>query len=341
VSRLARWLLVVGLLGLAAALALGLWVGRSLTRPAGPEEPATVEIARGATAAEILADLERRGLIADARLARVYLAWARDGAPLQAGEYRFTGPAALPAVLDRLIRGDVVLHPATVPEGLTLEETAAALAAAGAGEEAALREAMRDPAPMADLDAEAVTLEGYLFPDTYHFARGTPPTVVAATLVAAFRARWERELRPRLPADGPTLRELVTLASIVEKEARRPEERPLIAGVYANRLRQGIALYADPTIIYALKLAGTWDGNLRRDHLEMDSPYNTYRVGGLPPSPICSPGAASLEAAAAPAAVPYLYFVSRNDGSHAFASTLAEHQANVRTWQREYWRNRR
>jgi UPF0755 protein len=133
---------------------------------------------------------------------------------------------------------------------------------------------------------------------------------------------------------------VVTLASIVEKEARLAEERATIGGVYANRLARGIALYADPTVIYALKSQGTWDGNLRRPDLQLDSPYNTYRYPGLPPGPICSPGLASLRAAAAPAEVPYLYFVGRNDGSHVFAETLSEHNRNVDEWQRRYWRRR-
>jgi len=137
------------------------------------------------------------------------------------------------------------------------------------------------------------------------------------------------------------LRGLVTLASIIEKEAGRLDERPLVSAVFHNRLKRQIGLYADPTIIYALKLAGDWDGNLRREDLELDSPYNTYRYPGLPPGPICSPSEASLQAAAEPADVPYLYFVSRNDGTHVFARTLAEHNRNVARWQVRYWRNRR
>jgi UPF0755 protein len=137
------------------------------------------------------------------------------------------------------------------------------------------------------------------------------------------------------------MRHVVTLPSIVEKEARQPEERPLIAGVYSNRLARRIGLAADPTVIYALKKRGTWDGNIRKADLQIDSPYNTYRYAGLPPGPICSPGLASLTAAADPADVPYLYFVSRNDGTHVFSSTLEEHNRNVEIWQRRYWRERR
>jgi len=147
--------------------------------------------------------------------------------------------------------------------------------------------------------------------------------------------------RPFAGSRRPTVREVVSLASVVEKEAKVPDERPLIAGVYANRLARGIALYADPTVIYALKKLGRWDGNIRRADLRVDSPYNTYRYPGLPPGPIASPGLASLRAAAAPADVDHLYFVSRNDGTHVFADTLAEHNRNVERWQKLYWRERR
>ncbi|HXT19538.1 MAG TPA: endolytic transglycosylase MltG, partial [Thermoanaerobaculia bacterium] len=138
-----------------------------------------------------------------------------------------------------------------------------------------------------------------------------------------------------------SIREVVTLASIVEKEAKAAAERPLIAAVYANRLERGMGLFADPTIIFALKRLGRWDGNIRRDDLALDSPYNTYRHAGLPPGPICSAGVGALTAAADPADVPYLYFVSKNDGTHVFATTLEEHNRNVATWQRRYWRDRR
>jgi UPF0755 protein len=183
----------------------------------------------------------------------------------------------------------------------------------------------------------------------------SPPGEPAAPGRSSGSDPLEGEQTPASPPDEPqrpvdpeasrerrrlTVRELVTLASIVEKEAKVDEERRLIASVYANRLAVGMGLYADPTIIYALKAAGTWDGNLTREHLALDSPYNTYRHAGLPPGPIASPGLGSLRAAADPADVPYLYFVSRNDGSHVFARTLAEHNDNVRRWQKEYWRKR-
>lgn len=332
---------------LAAGAALAWWGWRTLHRPyrgfAGAET--TAVIAPGTGAAAILDDLEAAGVIADARLARAWLVYRLGDPPLHAGEYRFAAPATTPEVLERLIQGDVLTHPVTLVEGLSLEETADALAGAGFGDRGALLAAMRDPAPVADLDPAAPDLEGYLFPDTYAFARGVPEREIVAAMVANFRRRWAGSVAPlltgaRVEGAPSALRDVVTLAAIVEKEARLEEERPLIAGVYANRLARGIALYADPTVIYALKLRGTWDGNLRRPDLQFDSPYNTYRYPGLPPGPICSPGLASLSAAAAPAEVPYLYFVGRNDGSHVFAETLAEHNRNVDEWQRRYWQRR-
>ncbi len=306
-----------------------------------PGEELVVEIAPGADAGSILALLERRGVLRSAALTRAYLVWGLDDPPLKAGEYRFRGPATPGEVLRRLARGEVIAHGVTLVEGLTLEETAEHLAAAGFGDQARLLATMRSPALIADLDPEAADLEGYLFPDTYAFARGISETRVVETLVDTFRQKFELEVRPLLAADDERPpRAVVTLASIVEKEARLESERPVIAGVYANRLRRGIGLYADPTVIYALKRLGRWDGNLRRPDLELDSPYNTYRYPGLPPGPIASPGLASLQAAARPAEVPYLYFVSRNDGSHVFAETLAEHNRNVETWQKAYWRRR-
>ena len=338
-----RFALGLGLLLLLAAVPATavLWSWWRLNQPyrGFPGGEKTVLVEPGMGAAEILVLLEREGVLADARLARAYLVYALGDPPILAGEYLFAGPASAPAVLRKLVEGDVVSVRATLIEGLTLEESARALADCGLGGYDELVAVMRDPAPIADLDPEAPDLEGYLFPETYTFAKGTPPAEVVQALVETFRARWREEVAPR--AGGGGVRELVTLASIVEKEAKIPGERPTIAGVYRNRLERGIGLFADPTVIYALKRQGRWDGNLRRRDLQMDSPYNTYRYAGLPPGPICSPGLASLLAAARPSAVDYLYFVSRNDGTHVFAATVAEHNANVERWQRRFWRERR
>lgn len=330
---------------LAVPLGMAAWSWWKLQQPfkGYPETERTVEIEPGLGAAAILARLQDAGVIADAGLARFYLIYVLRDPPIQAGEYVFRGPLSTPQVLGKLARGEVASRSVTLVEGLTLEETAAKLAAERFGRRQVFLDLMRSPEPIADLDPDAQDLEGYLFPETYRFTKSATERDIVNTLVKTFRTRYEREVAPLLaerPREGG-LRELVTLASIVEKEARVPGERPLIAAVYQNRLDRRIGLAADPTVIFALKRLGRWNGNLRRDDLRLDSPYNTYRYAGLPPGPIASPGLASLKAAADPARVSYLYFVSRNDGTHVFADTLAEHSKNVERWQRQYWRERR
>jgi UPF0755 protein len=327
-------------LPLVAAAATGLWAWREIERPyhgwSGSET--TIDLPRGEGARAITTRLEEAGVIRNAGLARLYLIYHLHDPHLLAGEYRFDQPASTAEVLDRIIRGDVATHPVTVIEGLTLDEIATAIAVTGLGDQERLRAAMADPAPIRDLDPAASDLEGYLFPDTYAFARGTSETEIITAMVATFR----RAIAPLVGSAAPAgeVRRVTTLASIVEKETGLDHERPLVAGVFANRLRLGIPLGADPTIIFALKKAGTWDGDVRRADLALESPYNTYLVAGLPPGPICSPSLASLRAAAAPASTDSLYFVSRNDGSHVFAATLAEHNRNVERWQKAFWRGR-
>ncbi|HEV2855860.1 MAG TPA: endolytic transglycosylase MltG [Thermoanaerobaculia bacterium] len=318
------------------------WSWFKLQRPyKGYEEPEKlVAIEPGTGASQVLQTLEREGVLADAKLARTYLIYFMGDPKIQAGEYRFKGPLTTAQVLRMLVKGQIVTHSVTIIEGLTLEEIADQLARARFGRREVFLDLMRSPRLVSDLDPDAPDLEGYLFPETYSFASATSEREVVETLVRTFRQRFERDVRPRI-APGKSVRQVVTLASIVEKEARVPSERPLIAAVYKNRLDKRIGLAADPTVIYALKRLGRWNGNIRREDLRMESPYNTYRYAGLPPGPICSPGLASLVAAAQPSDVPYLYFVSRNDGTHVFAETLAEHNKNVEIWQRKYWRDRR
>lgn len=339
----------------AGAAAYGWWVILPYQRYPGTEK--LVEVAPGTGAARILEQLGREGVLSSPLIARAYLVYVLRNPPLQAGEYRFAGPMTFPEVLRKLIRGDVVSRSVTVVEGFTMEDIADQMAQAGAGRREVFLEKMRSPALIGDLDPAAPDLEGYLYPETYRFRVGTSEAEIVATLVKTFRSRFERHVRSLLAAGagaGPaggggtgasgnpfTVRQVVTLASIVEKEARASSERPIIAGVYRNRLLRHMALDADPTVIFALRRLGRWDGSIHHDDLRLDSPYNTYRYAGLPPGPICSPGLPSLQAAARPADVPYLYFVSRNDGTHVFATTLEEQNRNVEIWQRRYWRERR
>lgn len=338
------------LLGLAVVVALvagvggSFWAWRELHRAGPPGEAVVFVVPAGEGAGQILRRLESSGRIPSALLARAYLRWGLGAPPLKAGAYELAAALSTVEILGKLQRGEIRTVAVTLVEGLDVDETAQVLAAAGLGEAARLRAEFASPERIAALDPAAgqlAGLEGYLFPDTYRFAPGTAEREIADTLVATFRRQYEARVLPlRSAVDSRPLRELVILASLVEKEAKLDSERPLIAAVYANRLRRGIGLYADPTIIHALKLLGRWNGNLTKNDLRMESPWNTYRVAGLPPGPICSPGLASLEAAARPADVSYLYFVSRNDGSHVFADTLAEHNRNVERWQKRPWRPR-
>jgi UPF0755 protein len=285
------------------------------------------------------------GRLAEAGVVRNEMAfraavWMRGAARrLQAGEYRFDRPMSAAEVVDKIRRGDVFLQTITFREGLTIRQMAEQFEARGLGRGADFIASSRDVRGIAELDPEARDLEGYLFPDTYSLPRRTSADQLVERMVASFRKALTADVREAATARGLSIRELVTLASIVEKETGKPEERPVVAAVYANRLKIGMALYCDPTVIYALERVGRYTGNLTKEDLRFDSPYNTYRYAGLPPGPIAAPGRASLEAAARPADVTYLYFVSRNDGSHVFSSTLEEHNRNVQEFQKKPFRN--
>jgi UPF0755 protein len=263
---------------------------------------------------------------------------ARD---LKAGEYQFAEPMTAREVIDKIARGDVYRRRITFREGLTIPEMAAVFEQSGFGTAAAFTQAASNATLISELDPAARNLEGYLFPETYSLPRETPASVLIEQMVGLFHKALTPAIREGITAQGLSIREAVTVASLVEKETAVAGERPLVAAVYLNRKRIGMPMQADPTVIYALQLAGRYDGNIRRADLQFDSPYNTYRYPGLPPGPIASPGRAALEAVAQPADADYLYFVSRNDGSHVFSRTLAEHNRNVREWQIEYFRRQR
>lgn len=298
-------------------------------------------VAPGQPSSSIARALEAQGIVSSRW---VFLAslWARRAeGRLQAGEYRFAGPSSTNEVIEHLVRGDVYHMGVTIPEGLTLSESADLLAKKGLGASEAFREAFAHAERIAHLDPEASDLEGYLFPNTYRFPRRPLPEQVARAMVSRFSQAFDHSRRARAAGLGLSVREVVTLSSIVEKETGRAEERPLIASVFLNRLRRGMPFQSDPTLIYQLKREGRFDGNLKRTDLEMESPYNTYRRPGLPPGPIASPGLAAIDAVLQPAESNYLYFVSRNDGSHHFSATLKEHAAAVRKYQIDYFREKR
>ena len=285
--------------------------------------------------------LIQAGVIRDEATFRAALWRSGRARALQAGEFRFDRPMTPAEVIDKIASGDVYNRRITFPEGLSIQEMARLYEQQGFGKAAAFVEAARDPGAIRSLDPAATDLEGYLFPETYSVPRDTTAAKLVGLMVGRFKQLFTAEMQQAAQALELTPREVVTLAALVEKETAQPSERPIVAAVYLNRLKIGMAMQADPTVIYALQRAGRYNGNIRRDDLSFDSPYNTYRYPGLPPGPIASPGLASLQAAVSPANVDYLYFVSRNDGSHVFARTLVEHNENVRQYQVMYFREQR
>jgi UPF0755 protein len=300
-----------------------------------------VEIAQGSGSLGIGERLVAAGVIRDMLTYRTALWMSHQGRHLKAGEYRFDRAMTPFEIIDKIARGDVFVITVTFPEGLTLAEMAKIFEAHGLGTAASFVQAARDPAPIDALDPAATDLEGYLFPETYALSRHTDAAKLTRLMVARFEKVFTPELRQAAAARKLTVRQAVTLASIVEKETAKADERPLVAAVYTTRLRVGMPLQCDPTVIYGLVKAGRYDGNIHKDDLSFDSPYNTYRYPGLPPGPIASPGRASIDAAIHPADADFLYFVSRNDGSHEFARTLEEHNRNVQKYQVQYFRDRR
>jgi UPF0755 protein len=337
-KKLVVFVLFVMVMGGAAAVALYERVRQPYKGYDGAEQ--FVEIPQGMKSGAIADALERLGIVRDGTTFRLALWMTGKGRHLQAGEYRFDRPMTPTEVVDKIARGDVFTIPITFPEGLTIGEMAKIFESSGFGPADAFVEAASDASLVRALDPAAKDLEGYLFPDTYALPRKTDGPKLVRRMVTAFERALTPDIREAAAARKLSVRQLVTLASIVEKETAKPDERPLVAAVYQNRLRIGMALQCDPTVIYALVKRGHYNGNIHRDDLMIDSPYNTYRYPGLPPGPIAAPGRAAIDAAAHPADVDFVYFVSRNDGSHAFARTLDEHNRNVQKYQIQYFRER-
>jgi len=336
-------LLILVLFAAAGAGALGFYAWNRMQTPyKGFSEPEkSVDIPPGTGTAEIRRRLVDAGVVSDEWAFRAALAWTGRSRALQAGEYRFDRPMTVVEVIDKIARGEVYTHAITFPEGLTIREMAAIYQSQGFGKADEFVKAAQNASLIGDLDPAAKDLEGYLFPETYTMPRGVPASKVVAMMVERFRSIYSELEQKKSGELDLSLRKIVTLASLVEKETGKADERPVVAAVYRNRLTRNMLMQADPTVVYALVMTGTYDGNIKKRDLDLDSPYNTYKYPGLPPGPIASPGRAALQAALAPADVDYLYFVSRNDGSHAFATTLAEHNANVYEHQVLYFRRQR
>lgn len=309
---------VVRLAGAAAVAALASACGA----PHGA--PVRVIIPRGVPLRVAAESLARAGIVQYPLAFRMYARALGHDRAIQAGTYLLRRGTSWGDLVNALTGGDGVISRVTVPEGFTIAQLVPLLQRELAIPPDSLAVAVRDSALRARLQDPAETLEGYLFPDTYAFPPGTTAREVVREMTRRFEREWTPAMSERARALGRTRHEIVTLASIVEKEARLPEERPVIAAVYYNRLRIGMPLQADPTVQYAL---GRHVERLLYADLGVDSPYNTYRNPGLPPGPIASPGGASLQAALAPASVSYLYFVAAPDGHHEFRTTLAEHDS--------------
>jgi UPF0755 protein len=341
------WLILTGVLGAAG------WFAWAVLTPVEPSGQTFVLLRPGYSTRRIAAELKTAGII---RSEEAFVLWryVRHKRSLKAGEYAFDKPANIIDIQKRLRRGDVYFHTVVVPEGFTMFDIARAIEAAGLGPASDfLKEARSDTALIADIAPQARSLEGYLFPDTYEFSRMMTMHDMAAAMVKQFRQvahqislipgdSKEATLRvvadPSQPqtgnANNSDVERTVIMASIVEKETSVAEERPLVASVYYNRLAKHIALDADPSIIYAELLAGTYQGALHHADMQFHSPYNTYHNAGLPPGPIGNPGRSALEAAMHPAQTDYYYFVADAQGHHRFARTIDEHNKNVATYRK-------
>jgi UPF0755 protein len=301
-----------------------------LNQPYGTfAEPVFLDFPHGTSTSDMADTLAAKGVIQDSWLllaARV----VRRGTNLQAGEYRFEKPASALDVYNRIARGDIYYMELLIPEGFNMFDIAAAVEKLGTMKAQAFLAAARNPALILDLDPGAESLEGYLFPNKYRVFRRTTAQQICREMTNEFRAQWQS-----LHAKAD-VHKTVTLASLVEREARLPEERPKVASVFHNRLRQGIKLDCDPTTVYAALLENRYRGVIHRSDLDSQSPYNTYRHAGLPPGPIANPGLRSIRATLEPADTPYLYFVAKADGSggHNFSESLKQHEAAVAQYHR-------
>jgi UPF0755 protein len=327
-----RLILVVGVSLCLVVAGMVLSFYRYATTPAQtPETTAAVWIRPGDSFAEAVARLQEVGIVRHPKKFR-WLAYLKgDERRIRAGEYLLKTTMAPTAILEILVGGKALLHKVVVPEGSTAAEIGQVLERAGFVSREGFLEKASDPGLVKVLGVEGDTFEGYLFPETYLFAKGVSAEQIIRKMVSHFRSVFTPAWVERAREVGLSVHEVVTLASIVEKETAKPEERPLIAAVFLNRLKQGMGLESDPTVIYGIK---AFDGNLTRRDLETFTPYNTYHITGLPAGPISNPGQASIEAVLYPSDQPYLYFVSKNDGSHHFSCTLAEHNAMVDRYQR-------
>ncbi len=285
-----------------------------------------VVVPTGASLPSVGELLQKQGLVRSARRFLWLVRLKGAARQMKAGEYQLSTGLRPGELVDKLSRGEVLLHKITFPEGYTMRQMAELLDDRGLASMEGFIATGHNLTLIRNLNIPASSLEGYLFPDTYRFARGLPVESIMRTIVARFNQHFGPAQKQRASQLGFTRHQVVILASVVERETAIAEERPLVAGVFFNRLKRKIRLQSDPTVIYGLR---HFNGNLTKAHLQKDTPYNTYTRRGLPVGPICNPGAASIQAVLNPTPTSYLYFVARKDGTHHFSSSLTEHNAAV------------
>ena len=305
-----------------------------LNTPKSPTEKILYEIERGEGAKSLAEHFKEKGIIQNKIVFLYGHSLFYSQKTIKAGEYVFDLPLSIQKILHIITDGKILLHAATIPEGLTRMEIADHLESLGFSERQAFMKASEDTSAISAMDPDARDLEGYLFPETYFFPKGVTTEKIVSSMTAQFKDTFSEEWTRRTDEIGLTIREIIILASLIEKETSLPDERPFISAVFHNRLKKRMKLDCDPTIIYALKQDGQFKDRLRTKDLRFDSPYNTYLYGGLPPSPIANPGKDSIAAALYPADKDFLFFVSKNDGSHHFSLSFREHQNAVNTFQR-------
>lgn len=298
--------------------------------PSQEEVQRTIEIEPGATFLEVTGLLNREGLITSSFFFRLLGKITQNESKIKPGEYQLHRAMRPAEVLGYLVRGEVLVHRVVIPEGTSSREIGAILEKGNILKAETFYQTAQDREIVKRLGFEAETLEGYLFPDTYYFSKQTAPEKIVDQMTKKFRETYDEAFQKQADALGMNQREVITLASIIEKETGTPSERRIISGVFHNRLKQKMRLQSDPTVIFSL---AHFDGDIKRKDLLNDSPYNTYRVTGLPPGPISNPGKEAIYAALFPANVDYLFFVSKNNGEHFFSKTLKEHNEAVRLYQ--------
>lgn len=298
--------------------------------PATGSKPAEVRVETGDSLAVVTRKLREQKIINNGLVFSLWARWRGAEKRIHRGLYRFDGGVAPREVLERLITGKGIFNAVTVPEGLNLKEIALLLHKLEIADRDKFLSQTADPNLLAHFGLQDKGFEGYLFPSTYYFTPATAEREIIATMAEQFRKVSLPLLIQRSPSLRLSSHEILTLASIIEKETGVADERPLVSAVFYNRLKKQMPLQSDPTVIYGIK---DFNGNLTRKDLHEASPYNTYRIAALPPGPICNPSVASIKAALQPAAVPYLYFVSKNDGTHLFSETIEEHNRAVKMYQ--------